>query len=89
MSSGHNSGLSSHPHGGVSGHGMFDEMLMLRGEICTGGRDGSTAGASAINARPEPAGAEVGVVRISSEAGNDRGAKGPHLVDACRGAGDW
>lgn len=67
---------------------MFDEMLILRGEICTGGRYIPTAGASAINARPELAGAEVGVGRISNEAGNDRGAKGPHLVGVCRGAGD-
>jgi hypothetical protein len=81
MSGNHNDGLSSHPHGGVSGHGMFDEMLMLRGEICGGGRYSLTVGTSASTARPVQAVTEVGVVHTSREATNRCRAKGPHLVE--------
>ena len=88
MSTGHNDGLSSYPHGGVGGHGMFDEMLMLRGESCVGGRSSLTAGASGKAVRPAQAGAEVGVAHSSSEARNARRAKGPHLVEVCSGTGD-
>ena len=84
MSSGHNDGLSSHRHGGVSGHGMFGKVLRLREEVCVGGGQTLTADTSGRTTRSVQAGTEVGAVRSSSEAGNDRRAKGPHLIDACR-----
>ena len=37
----------------------------------------------------QAAASEVGGVSKSDEAGNDRGAKGPHLVDVNSEAGDW
>lgn len=88
MSSSHNDGLSSQRHGGVSGHGMFDEVLALREEICVGGRHRLTADTSGQPVRSVQATTEVGAVHTSSEAANPRGAKGPYLVDACREAED-
>jgi len=82
-SCGHNDNLSSHPHGGVGGRGMFDKVLALRGEICVGGRYSLTANTSGKAVRFEQAGTEVGAVHKSSEAANPRGAKGPYLVGAC------
>jgi hypothetical protein len=84
MSSGHNDALSSHRHGGVSGHGMLDQVLRLREEICVGGGQTLTAGTSGSTARPAQAGTEVGAVHTSSDVANLHGAKGPYLIDACR-----
>jgi hypothetical protein len=83
-----NDGLSNR-HGGVGRHGMSAKVLVLMEEICGGGRHRPTAGTSGEPARLVQAGAEVGEARSSGEAGNDRGAKGPHLVDVNSEAGDW
>jgi hypothetical protein len=82
MSSNPNDDLSSHRHGGVGGHGMFDEVLVLREEVCCGGRHSLTAETSGQAVSFPLAGAEVGAVHTSNEAANPRGAKGPYLVDA-------
>ena len=84
-----NDGLSNHRHGGVRRHGMSAKVLVLMEEICVGGRHRPTAGTNGEPVRPAQAGAEVGEARTSDEAGNDRGAKGPHLVDVNSEAGDW
>jgi hypothetical protein len=84
-----NDGLSNHRHGGVRRHGMSAKVLVLREEICVGGRHSLTAGTSGEPVRPAQAGAEVGEARSSDEAGNDRRAKGPHLVEVNSEAGDW
>ena len=84
-----NDELSNHRHGGVRRHGMSAKVLVLMEEICVGGRRRPTAGTSGEPARLVQAGAEVGEARSSDEAGNDRGAKGPRLVDVNSEAGDW
>jgi hypothetical protein len=84
IKSDHNDDLSSHHHGGVTGHGMFVQVLRLREEICIGGRRSLTASTSGRTARLALAGAEVGAARSSSEVANPHGAKGPYLIDACR-----
>ena len=84
-----NDGLSNHRHGGVRRHGMSAKVLVLMEEICGGGRHRQTTGTSGEPAGLEQAGAEVGEARSSNEAGNDRGAKGPHLVEVNSEAGDW
>lgn len=47
-----NDELSSHRRGVVCGHGMSGQVVVLREEICPGGRQGPTAGASGNSARP-------------------------------------
>jgi len=84
-----NDGLSSHRHGGVSGVGMCEKELGVRGEIPASGRQRPTAGTSGEYREADLACVEVGAVRSSEEAGNDRGAKGPHLVNANSEAKDW
>jgi hypothetical protein len=84
-----NDGLSNHRHGGVRRHGMSAKVLVLMEEICGGGRHRPTAGTNGEPVRPVQAGAEVGEARSSGEAGNDRGVKGPHLVEVNSEAGDW
>ena len=84
-----NDGLSSHRHGGVSGAGMCEKELGVRGEIPASGRQRPTAGTSGEYREADLACVEVGAVRSSEEAGNDRGAKGPHLVNANSEAKDW
>jgi hypothetical protein len=84
-----NGGLSSHRHGGVSGVGMCEKELGVRGEIPAGGWQHPTAGTSGEYREADLACVEVGAVRSSEEAGNVRGAKGPHLVNANREAKDW
>jgi hypothetical protein len=80
---------SSHRHGVVCGHGMSEQVGVLREEICAGGRHGPTAGPSGESREARLAGAEVGEVRSSNEAANPRGAKGPHLVEVNSEAEDW
>jgi hypothetical protein len=84
-----NDDLSNYRHGGVRRHGMSAKVMVLMEEICAGGRYSPTAGTSGEPVRPVQASAEVGEARSSDEAGNDRGAKGPHLVDVNSEAGDW
>ena len=84
-----NDELPNYRHGGVRRHGMSAKVLVLMEEICVGGRHCPTAGTSGEPVRPAQAGAEVGEARSSDEAGNDRGAKGPHLVEVNSEAGDW
>jgi len=84
-----NDGLSNYRHGGVRRHGMSAKVLVLMEEICVGGRHSLTAGTSGEPVRLAQAGAEVGEARSSDEAGNDRGAKGPHLVEVNSEARDW
>ena len=76
-----NDDRSSHRHGVVCGHGMSGQVVVLREEICAGGRHGPTAGPSGDPARFGLAGAEVGEARSSDEAANHRGAKEPHLIE--------
>jgi len=76
-----NDGLSSHRHGVVCGHGMSEQVGVLREEICAGGRHGPTVGTSGECREARLAGAEVGEARSSDEAANPRGAKGPYLVE--------
>jgi hypothetical protein len=76
-----NDDLSGYRRGGVCGHGMSGQVVVLREEICAGGRHGPTAGPSGDPARLGLAGAEVGEARSSDEAANPRGAKEPHLVE--------
>ena len=47
-----NDDLSSHRRGVVCGHGMSGQVVVLREEICAGGRQRPTAGASGNPARP-------------------------------------
>jgi len=85
-----NDGLSSHRHGGVRGVGMQEQVVGVRGEIPADRWQHQTAGTSSASVCE--AGLvceEVGAVRSSEEAGNDRGAKGPHLVNANSEAKDW
>ena len=84
-----NDGLSSHRHGGVSGVGMCGEVVGVRGEIPASGWQHPTAGTSGQSREAALARVEVGAVHSSDEAGNDRGAKGPHLVNANSEAKDW
>jgi hypothetical protein len=76
-----NDDRSSHRHGVVRGHGMSEKVGVLKEEICTGGRQGPTAGSSGESREARLAGAEVGEARSSGETANPRGAKGPHLVE--------
>ena len=75
-----NDDLSSHRRGVVCGHGMSGQVVVLKEEICAGGRHGPTAGPSGDPARLGLAGAEVGEARSSDETANHRGAKEPHLI---------
>jgi hypothetical protein len=84
-----NDDLSSYRRGGVCGHGMSGQVVVLREEICLGGLQGPTAGASGDPARLVLAGAEVGKARNTDEAANPRGGKGPYLVDVNSGAQDY
>jgi len=84
-----NDALSSHRHGVVCGHGMSEQVGVLREEICAGGRHGPTAGPSGESREARLAGAEVGEARSSDEAANPRGAKEPHLVEVNSEAEDW
>lgn len=84
-----NDDLSNHRHGGVRRHGMSAKVLVLMEELCVGGHHRLTAGTSGEPVRLAQAGAEVGEARSSDEAGNDRGAKGPHLVEVNSEARDW
>lgn len=84
VTSDRNDGMSSQRCGGVTGHGMFVQVLRLREEICIGERHSSTASTSGRTVRLDLAEAEVGTVRSSSEAANTCRAKGPCLIDACR-----
>ena len=47
-----NDDRSSHRHGVVCGHGMSEQVGVLREEICAGGRHSPTAGSSGNPARP-------------------------------------
>ncbi len=76
-----NDDLSSYRRGGVCGHGMSEQVVVLREEICPGGRHGPTAGTSGNPVRLVLAGAEVGKARSTGEAANHRGGKGPYLVE--------
>ena len=76
-----NDDWSSYRRGGVCGHGMFGQVVVLREEICPGGRQGPTVGASGNPARLVLAEAEVGEAHSTFEAANHRGGKGPYLVE--------
>jgi hypothetical protein len=71
-------------HGGVGGHGMPEQVVRLKVEVCDGGPEGSNARTSAQSARRAQAGAEVGAAHSSEEGGNNAGAKGPCLNEANR-----
>ena len=75
-----NDDRSSHRHGVVCGHGMSGQVVVLKEEICPGGRQRPTTGPSGDPARLGLAGTEVGEARSSDEAANPRGAKEPHLI---------
>jgi hypothetical protein len=47
-----NDDWSSYRRGGVCVHGMSGQVVVLREEICPGGRQGPTVGASGNPARP-------------------------------------
>src|ERR1019366_4813940 len=47
-----NDDRSSHRHSVVCGHGMSEQVGVLREEICAGGRHSPTAGSSGNPARP-------------------------------------
>jgi hypothetical protein len=84
-----NDGLSSQRHGVVGADGMCAQELALMEEICVDEPRGSTAEPSVQRRKVRSVGAEVGAVHSSDEAANNRGAKGPHLVNANSAAKDW
>ena len=84
-----NDDLSSHRRGVVCRHGMSGQVVVLREEICAGGRQSPTAGSSGESREARLARAEVGEVRSTDEAANHRGGKGPHLVEVNSEAEDW
>ena len=71
----------SYRRGVVCGHGMPGQVVVLKEEICPGGRQGPTASSSGDPARLVLAGAEVGKARSTDEAANPRGGKGAYLVE--------
>jgi hypothetical protein len=76
-----NDDLFSYHCGGVRGHGMSGQVVVLKEDICLGGRQGPTAGASGNPARLVLAEAEVGEAHSTFEAANHRGGKEPYLVE--------
>ena len=76
-----NDDWSSHRRGVVCGHGMSGQVVVLKEEICAGGRQRPTAGSSGESREARLARAEVGKARSTFEAANHRGGKGPYLVE--------
>ena len=76
-----NDDLSSHRRGVVCRHGMSGQVVVLKEEICAGGRQRPTAGSSGESREARLARAEVGKARSTFEAANHRGGKGPYLVE--------
>ena len=71
----------SYRRGGVCGHGMSGQVVVLREEICAGGRQSPNGGCKRQPREARLARAEVGKARSTVEAANHRGGKGPYLVE--------
>lgn len=84
-----NDGRSSHRHGVVCGHGISGQVVVLKEEICAGGRQRPNGGCKRQPREARLARAEVGEAYSTSEAANHRGGKGPHLVEVNSEAEDW
>ena len=76
-----NDRLSRHRHSGVSGDGMFGRQVGIKDEICGGGRQRPTPGASGEPVRPAWLAQKSEWPIVVMNARNGAGAKGPHLVD--------
>ena len=81
-----NDGLSSHRRGVVCRHGMSGQVVVLKEEICAGGRQSPNGGCKQQPREARLARAEVGKARSTVEAANHRGGKGPYLVEVNREA---
>ena len=71
----------SYRRGGVCGHGMSGQVVVLREEICAGGRQRPNGGCKRQPREARLARAEVGEAHNTGEAANHRGGKGPYLVE--------
>ena len=84
-----NDDLSGYHRGGVCGHGMSGQVVVLKEEICAGGRHSPNGGFKRQPRKARLARAEVGGVRSTDEAANHRGGKGPYLVEVNSEAEGW